>query len=107
MSFVAPAFAAFALLFGLPIVLHLIGRNRARTRPFAAMELLQRSQHRVARHTRLRQLLLLSFRALAIAAVPLILARPFVERASDLPAAIGGAQSAVLVLDDSFSMSAE
>src|SRR6185436_13986729 len=34
------------------------------------------------------------------------LARPFVEAASDLPAAVGGAQSAVLVLDDSFSMSA-
>ncbi|MGZ3408132.1 MAG: VWA domain-containing protein, partial [Polyangia bacterium] len=52
---------------------------------------------------------LLLLRALAIAAVPLILAKPFFESVSDdLPAtAVGGAQSAVIVIDDSMSMSAE
>jgi hypothetical protein len=105
MSFLAPGFALFAALFVVPILIHLIGRSRAKTKKFAAIELLLRSERRVATRTRLRQLLLLAVRALAIAAVPLILARPFFEAESDLPAAVGGAQSAVIVFDDSLSMS--
>lgn len=105
MTFLAPGFALFAALFVVPILIHLIGRSRAKTKKFAAIELLLRSERRVATRTRLRQLLLLLVRALAIAAVPLILARPFFEAESDLPAAVGGAQSAVIVLDDSMSMS--
>jgi hypothetical protein len=106
MHFLAPGFALFAVLFGVPILIHLIGRSRAKVRQFAALELLLRSERRVARRTKVRQLLLLTLRALAIAAVPLILSKPFVEAQSDLPAAVGGAQSAVLVVDDSLSMSA-
>jgi hypothetical protein len=106
MHFLAPGFALFAVLFGVPILIHLIGRSRARVRQFAALELLLKSEKRVARRTKIRQLLLLFLRALAIAAVPLILAKPFVEAMSDLPAAVGSAQSAVIVIDDSLSMSA-
>ncbi len=105
MQFLAPGFAVFALLFGVPIAIHLIGRSRAKVKRFAAIDLLLKSEKRVARRTRLRQILLLALRALAIAAVPLILARPFVETRSDLPAAVGVSQSAVIVLDDSLSMS--
>ncbi|MDB4965474.1 MAG: hypothetical protein JWN44_1163 [Myxococcales bacterium] len=107
MSFLAPGFVAFSLLFAVPIAIHLIGRSRARPRKFAAIELLMRSDKRVARRTKIRQWLLLLMRALAIAAVPLVLAKPFIEAASDLPVAVGGAQSAVVVIDDSSSMSAE
>ncbi len=105
MNFLAPGFAAFALLFGVPIAIHLIGRSRAKTKKFAAIDLLMRSERKVAARTKVRQLLLLTLRALAIAAVPLILAKPFVEADSDLPAAVGTSQSAVIVLDDSLSMS--
>jgi Aerotolerance regulator N-terminal/von Willebrand factor type A domain len=104
-SFIAPGFAAFAVLFAVPIVIHLIGRSRAKVKRFAAIDLLLRSERRVARRTRLRQLLLLSVRALAIAAVPLILARPFFEAESDLPGVVSGSQSAVIIVDDSMSMS--
>ncbi len=109
MSFLAPGYVILTLLFAVPIAIHLIGRSRAKVRRFAALELLVRSDKRVARRTRIRQWLLLALRALAIAAVPLILAKPFMEAPSgDLPAtAVGGAQSAVLVIDDSMSMSAE
>ena len=106
MSFLAPGFVFFTALFAVPIAVHLIGRSRAKVRRFAAIELLLRGERRVARRTRIRQWLLLLLRALAIAAVPLILARPFLEAASDLPIAVGGAQSAVIVIDDSMSMSA-
>src|SRR5438270_592983 len=109
MSFLAPGYVILTLLFAVPIAIHLIGRSRAKVRRFAALELLMRGDKRVARRTKIRQWLLLLLRALAIAAVPLILAKPFVEAVSDdLPAtAVGGPQSAVLVIDDSMSMSAE
>ena len=109
MSFLAPGYVFLTLLFAVPIAIHLIGRSRAKVRRFAAIDLLLRGDRRVARRTKVRQWLLLLLRALAIAAVPLILAKPFVEAASDdLPAtAVGGAQSAVLVIDDSMSMSAK
>jgi hypothetical protein len=106
MSFLAPAYVIFTISFAIPIVIHLIGRSRAKPRRFAAIDLLLRGERRVATRTRIRQLLLLLLRALAIAAVPLILARPFVEARSDLPLAVGGTQSAVIVLDDSLSLSA-
>jgi hypothetical protein len=105
MHFLQPLFVFGGLLFGVPILIHLIGRRRAKVRQFAALELLLRSEKRVARRTKVRQLLLLALRALAIAAVPLILAKPFVEAQSDLPAAVGSAQSAVVIVDDSLSMS--
>ncbi|HEX9102877.1 MAG TPA: BatA domain-containing protein, partial [Polyangia bacterium] len=109
MSFLAPGYVLLTALFAVPIAIHLIGRSRAKVRRFAAIELLLRGDKRVARRTKIRQWLLLLLRALAIAAVPLILAKPFIEAASgDLPAtAVGGAQSAVIVVDDSMSMSAE
>jgi hypothetical protein len=107
MSFLAPGFMVFTILFVVPIAVHLIGRSRAKPRRFAAIELLMRSERRVARRTKVQKWLLLATRALAIATVPLILAKPFVEAASDLPGAVGHAQSAVIVLDDSLSMSAD
>jgi hypothetical protein len=109
MTFLAPGYVLLTVLFAVPIAIHLIGRSRAKVRRFAALDLLLRSDKRVARRTKIRQWLLLLLRALAIAAVPLILAKPFLEAASDdLPAtAVGGAQSAVIVIDDSMSMSGE
>jgi len=78
MSFAAPGYVVLTLLFAVPIAIHLIGRSRAKVRRFAALELLQRGEKRVATRTKIRQWLLLLLRALAIAAVPLILAKPFV-----------------------------
>src|SRR4051794_36324765 len=94
MSFLAPGVAIFSFLFAVPILIHLIGRSRKKVRKFAAIELLLRSERQVARRTKVRQFLLLFVRALAIAAVPLILAKPFVEAPSDLPAAVSASQSA-------------
>lgn len=104
MHFLAPIFAAFTILAGVPILIHLIGRSRARLRRFPAMDLLLGGHRRVARRTQLRQLLLLLLRALVMAAVPLCLAKPFIEAMSDLPPQVSGAQSAVIILDDSVSM---
>jgi hypothetical protein len=106
MTFLAPGYVIFTISAAIPLAIHLIGRSRAKPRKFAAIDLLLRGDRRVATRTKIRQLLLLFLRALAAAAVPLILARPFVEARSDMPLAVGGTQSAVIIVDDSLSMSA-
>lgn len=104
MHFLAPFFAVLTTLAAVPVIIHLWGRSRARVRPFPAMDFLLAGHRRVARRTRLRQILLLLLRAAIMAAVPLCLAKPFIETLSDLPAQVSGAQSAVLVIDDSLAM---
>jgi len=105
MRFLAPGFVAFTLLVGVPLTIHLVGRSRARPRPFAAFELLRRSERKIARRLLLERWLLLLLRSLAILAIPLILAKPFLEAKSDLPVSVGKVESAVLIIDDSLSMS--
>ncbi len=109
MGFVAPLFAFFAVLAAVPIAIHLWGRPRAERRRFAALAFLLTSERKTSRHRRLRQILLLVARAMAIALVPLVLARPWVEAASVEPTGIGSgrAESAVIVIDDSRSMGAQ
>jgi hypothetical protein len=88
----------------LPWLVHLIGKRRATPVRFAAMQLLLRSEKRISARRRLRELLLLAARTATAAALPLIFARPFTERAADVPAASMESQSAVILLDDSASL---
>lgn len=104
MSFLAPSLLLGLLAAALPWLVHLIGRRRAVPVRFAAMELLLRSERRVAARRRIRELLLLLARTAIAAALPLVFARPFTEQPSDLPQESLGSQSAVLLLDDSASM---
>ncbi len=104
MNFFAPVFAALSLLGVLPVLIHLHGRRRAKVRPLPTLMILLSSHRRVAQRTKLRHLLLLLLRVLVMVALPLILSKPFIETASDLPAQVSAAQSAVLLLDDSLSM---
>jgi hypothetical protein len=102
-------FGTPSILFGLvaaaiPWLVHLIGKRRAVPVKFAAMQLLLRSEKRISARRRLRELLLLLARTATAASLPLIFARPFTERAADVPAASLESQAAVIVLDDSASM---
>jgi hypothetical protein len=102
--FLAPLYLIGLVAAAVPVAIHLIGRARARTLPFAAIDFVLRSDRRLARRLKLRRLLLLVVRSLAAAAVAMVLAKPYVEASTDLPAAIGRPQSVVLVLDNSASM---
>jgi len=104
MGFLVPAFAAFAVLAAVPVLLHLYGRPRAEPRRFAAIRFLIQSDRKSASRRRLQRLALLWARALAIAAVPLLLAKPYLETRSPLGVSIGESEAAVIILDDSRSM---
>lgn len=105
MSFLSPLLLAGVLGAAVPLVIHLIGRRRAPRLRFAAVDFLLRSNRRLARRLRLRQWLLLALRMALVASIAVMMAKPFTETASDLPAAGTRAQSAVIIVDDTLSMS--
>jgi hypothetical protein len=85
----------------LPIIIHLIGRRRAPTIHFAAFDFLLAVNKRLARREKLRQLLLLVLRTLAVIAIVLAVARPVPSRSSAAPLAN---RRIAVVLDASASM---
>ncbi|MBN2574365.1 MAG: BatA domain-containing protein [Deltaproteobacteria bacterium] len=104
MRFLAPVLLLALVAAALPYLIHRVGKRRAVPVRFAAMQLLLRSERRVHARRRLREILLLVARTAAAASLPLVFARPFCERATDLPVVTLDAQAAVLILDDSASM---
>ena len=85
----------------LPILIHLIGRRRAPSIKFAAFDFLFAVNKRLARRERLRQVLLLLLRCLAVAALAFGVARPLPNRPA---AATTTNRRVALVLDTSASM---
>src|SRR5687767_27699 len=100
MSFLYPAFLLGALAVALPIVLHLLRRDVAPEVPFSAVRLLRRSPIDRTRRRRLRDLVLLAARVVALTLLALAFARPYLAGASD------GATLRIVAVDRSFSMGA-
>ena len=104
MRFLAPALLLGIVAAALPYLIHRVGKRRALPVRFAAMQLLLRSERRVQSRRKLREILLMLARTAAAASLPFIFARPFSERATDLPVVTLDSQAAVIILDDSASM---
>ena len=104
MRFLAPALLLGILAAALPYLIHRVGKRRALPVRFAAMQLLLRSERRVQSRRKLREILLMLARTAVAASLPFIFARPFSERATDLPVVTLDSQAAVIILDDSASM---
>ena len=102
MGFVAPLMLIGAAALGVPIAIHLIGRQRARVVKFAALDFLLTTKRRTARRLRLRERTLLAVRAIACAAVAIALAKPYTSCERKGPQVTRGPQAAVIVIDDSF-----
>lgn len=103
MTFVFPFLLGGLVLVGIPVLIHLIMRQKPKSLPFPAFRFLLQKQRTNQRKLRLRHLLLLALRVLLIAAACLALARPKVfnealKLGSDRPVA------AVLVFDTRPSM---
>ncbi len=87
-----------------PIIIHLAARERPKPTPFPAVRFIQASHRRSATQFKIKQLLLLLLRVMALALFAFVIARPWFEGKS------GGARrgkapvTAVIVLDTSYSM---
>jgi hypothetical protein len=103
MNFLAPAFLAGLAAIAVPVLIHLINRERKVVVEFPSLMFLQRIPYRSVRRQKIRHLLLLILRCLALALLVAAFARPFFQRKQ---AAIGssGAREVVILLDRSSSM---
>jgi aerotolerance regulator-like protein/VWA domain-containing protein len=101
MTFLEPLLLLGLLGAAVPVLVHLLGRPRARPQRFPAVELIQRALQHPAPRRRLRDVLLLAARIAAAVLLALVLARPALWASG---AAGAGAKRIAVVLDDSFSM---
>jgi len=88
----------------IPVIIHLVKRSRAVNLPFAAMRFLQPELNERYKSQNLKQFILLLMRITVFALLALAFARPYLE---DLKAPLIWAnqrQSAVILIDNSYSM---
>ncbi len=104
MQFLHPWFLLGLAAVSVPIVIHMVFRMKARVVLFPSVRFLQQVDRQVARRQKIRELLILLIRCLAVAFLALGLAGP-VLRPSGGGGGSGGTAAAV-VLDDSCSMGA-
>ena len=89
-----------------PILIHILSRRRFKRVRWAAMDFLIDAHRKNRKRVRMEQLILLALRCLIILLLALAFARPFLS-SGGLAGLFGGSQTEhIVVLDDSFSMSA-
>lgn len=103
----APAFAVAGLLLAVvPVVIHLLNRQRFRVIEWAAMDFLRQAIRRSRRFMRVQDLLLLAVRVLCVLLFGLAMARPYWSGSGPSPDP-NQPIHAVLLFDNSLSMSYE
>ncbi|MFQ5822820.1 MAG: BatA domain-containing protein [bacterium] len=107
LSFLNPFFLWGLAVASVPIIIHLIKRNRAIKLPFAAIRFLQMEPHQRIRSQRLKQILLLLMRITAMAILALAFARPYLKNVGNHSLWLDQKESAVILVDNSFSMAYE
>ncbi len=101
MSLLAPAVLAGLLAVAIPILVHLVQRERRRVVPFPSLMFLAKIPAETVRRRALRHWLLLGLRIAAIVALVLAFARPYVPGAT---VAAAGGRDVVVLLDVSASL---
>jgi hypothetical protein len=102
LTFLNPLFL-FALAAGvIPILIHRLVQRHGKIRPFSAVRLLLLSQQNLVRPERLKQIILLILRTLAVICLALLIARPVWLFSGVFSSGQEGAK--VLILDNSMSM---
>lgn len=98
MMFLQPLLLAALPLLALPIVIHLINQRRYQTMPWGAMMFLLAANRMSRGYARIRQWLILLFRALVIAALIFAISRPLAS--GWMGGVVGGAADTTIVLLD-------
>ncbi len=103
------AFLNVTFLFGalgaaIPLILHLVRRQRAGIHVFSMVRFLMTSQRAMVRQQKLRRLLLLLLRMAACALLAVIFARPFIRDQGETLFAGTQPEAVAIVIDTSYSM---
>jgi hypothetical protein len=104
MSFLAPALLAALVAIAIPVVVHLVQRERRTIQAFPSLMFLRRIPNQTVRRRAIRHWPLLALRILSLVLIALAFARPFLPTGGATVAAAGGARHVVVLLDRSASM---
>lgn len=103
MQFLFPAFLGALAVLAIPVVIHLFYFRRFKKVYFTNVRFLKEVKEETSNRQKLRNLLVLLMRCLAIAAMVLAFAQPFIPVGSDVKK---GARAVSVFVDNSFSMNA-
>src|SRR5262245_41651785 len=103
MAFLAPLFLAGLVALAIPVLIHLIQRERKNVVRFPSLMFVRKIPYSSIRRRRIHNWTLLLLRLAALALIIAAFARPFL-RSTSLVAAAGGARDAIILLDRSYSM---
>jgi hypothetical protein len=105
MSFMNPFFLLAAAGIALPIIAHLLNKQEYQETDWAAMQFLNRTLRIQSRQIKIKDILLLILRCLAILFLVLALSQPITKSNNSLVTAVGQRRAGVVIaLDASFSM---
>jgi hypothetical protein len=104
MAFLTPFFLLGLGAIAIPVLIHLIQREKKRVIEFPSLMFVRRIPYQSVRRRRIRHWALLLLRAAAIALIVAAFARPFFQQGAVAAAVGGGAREIVILLDQSASM---
>src|SRR6478735_8927403 len=98
MNFLAPAFLAGLAALAIPVIIHMINRERKVVVEFPSLMFLERIPYKSVRRQKIRHLLLLILRCLALALLAAAFARPFFDRSHKTGAGAASARAVVILI---------
>lgn len=105
MNFMNPFFLLAAAGIGLPILAHLLNKQEYQETDWAAMQFLNRTLRVQSRQIKIKDILLLILRCLALLFLVLAISRPVTESSNSFFTSVGQRRAGVVIaLDASFSM---
>ena len=104
MAFLAPLLLLGLAALAIPVLVHLIHRERAQVVQFPSLMFLERVPFRSMRRQKIRNWPLFLLRCAALILLILAFARPFFTSSNAVAGGLGGGREIVLLLDQSYSM---
>lgn len=104
MSFLAPLFFTALAALSIPVLIHLIQREKKQVVYFPSLMFLEKIPYRSVQRRRIHNWLLLLLRMAAIVLIITAFARPFFNETTLASAAAAGSREVVILLDRSYSM---
>lgn len=104
MSFLSPLVLLGLAALAIPVLIHLIQREKKQIMPFPSLMFVRRVPYKSVQRRRIHNWLLLLIRAAALLLIILAFARPYFQTSGQAIVPGAGARELVVVLDQSYSM---
>src|SRR5262249_12871263 len=103
MSFLNPFFFIGSLVLAVPVIIHLVRREKSEIIPFSSLMFLLKVPKRSIRQQILKNLLLMILRIAILAFLVFAFARPYLTQQTKANPIIGQTRNVIMLLDNSYS----